>query len=38
MQLARIGHVALFVSDEERSRAFYRDVLGFTISEAPSAH
>jgi catechol 2,3-dioxygenase len=38
MKLKQIGHVALFVSDEERSRAFYRDVLGFTVSEQDPKH
>jgi catechol 2,3-dioxygenase len=38
MKLKRIGHVALFVSDEERSRSFYRDVLGFAISEQDPDH
>ena len=33
MKLKRIGHVALRVSDEDRSRAFYRDILGFDVSE-----
>jgi catechol-2,3-dioxygenase len=38
MKLKRIGHVALRVSDEERSRAFYRDVLGFDVSENDPEH
>jgi catechol 2,3-dioxygenase len=38
MKLKRIGHVALRASDEERSRAFYRDVLGFTVSEQDPDH
>ena len=32
-QLRKIGHVALFVSDVERSTRFYVDVLGFQISD-----
>jgi catechol 2,3-dioxygenase-like lactoylglutathione lyase family enzyme len=27
----RIGHLELFVSDPQRSRAFYEDVLGFEV-------
>ena len=38
MKLKRIGHVALRCSDEERSRAFYRDVLGFSVSEQDPEH
>ncbi len=38
MQLKRIGHVALRVADEARSRAFYRDVLGFVVSEEDPEH
>jgi catechol 2,3-dioxygenase len=30
---ARIGHVHLKVADLERSIAFYRDVLGFTVTQ-----
>ena len=29
MQIRELGHVVLYVRDLERSRAFYRDVLGF---------
>jgi catechol 2,3-dioxygenase len=32
-QLGKIGHVALYVSDIERSTLFYRDVLGFHVSD-----
>lgn len=32
-QLRKIGHVALFVTDIERSTRFYVDVLGFQISD-----
>ncbi|HEX5369579.1 MAG TPA: VOC family protein [Dehalococcoidia bacterium] len=38
MKLKRIGHVALRVGDEEKSRAFYRDVLGFDVSENDPEH
>ena len=38
MKLKRIGHVALWVRSEERSKAFYRDVLGFTVSEQDPEH
>jgi catechol 2,3-dioxygenase len=32
-QLGKIGHVALYVSDIERSIRFYRDILGFEVSD-----
>jgi catechol 2,3-dioxygenase-like lactoylglutathione lyase family enzyme len=32
-QLGKIGHVALYVADIQRSTAFYRDVLGFEVSD-----
>ncbi len=32
-QLGKIGHVALYVADIRRSTAFYRDVLGFQVSD-----
>lgn len=32
-QLGKIGHVALYVSDIERSTRFYTDVLGFYVSD-----
>jgi catechol 2,3-dioxygenase len=38
MMLKRIGHVALRVSDEDASRAFYRDILGFAVSEQDPEH
>ena len=38
MKLKRIGHVALRVADEDRSRAFYRDILGFQVSEQDPDH
>ena len=36
--IKRIGHVALRVADEDRSRAFYRDILGFDVSEQDPEH
>jgi catechol-2,3-dioxygenase len=38
MKVKRIGHVALRVASEERSKAFYRDVLGFRVSEEDPEH
>ena len=38
IRLKKIGHVLLRVSDLERSKAFYRDVLGFKIAEEDPAH
>ena len=36
MQIKELGHVVLYVKDIERSRAFYRDLLGFRmIASAP---
>jgi catechol 2,3-dioxygenase len=32
-RIGKIGHVALYVKDVERSARFYRDVLGFEISD-----
>jgi catechol 2,3-dioxygenase len=32
-QLGKIGHIALYVADIERSTEFYRDVLGFQVSD-----
>ena len=38
MQIKELGHVVLYVRDIERSRMFYRDVLGFReIFGGPSA-
>jgi catechol-2,3-dioxygenase len=34
--IKRLNHLVLWVRDAQRSLAFYRDVLGFTIVEAPS--
>ena len=36
--LTKIGHVNLRVADIQRSKAFYRDVLGFRIAEEDPAH
>jgi len=38
IRLARIGHVALRVSDVERSRAFYTKLLGFEVVEEDPEH
>jgi catechol 2,3-dioxygenase-like lactoylglutathione lyase family enzyme len=32
-QLGKIGHVALYVSDIERSKRFYTEILGFQVSD-----
>jgi catechol 2,3-dioxygenase len=32
-QLGKIGHVALYVADLDRSLRFYQDVLGFSVSD-----
>jgi catechol-2,3-dioxygenase len=32
----RLNHIVLYVRDAQRSLAFYRDVLGFSVVEAPS--
>ena len=44
MKIQELGHVVLYVRDLERSRHFYRDVLGFRelhaverYAEAPTA-
>ncbi len=34
MKIHELGHVVLYVSDLERSRAFYRDILGFPEIES----
>lgn len=36
-KLTRLGHVALFVSDIERSLGFYRDVLGLSVTQRTKA-
>jgi catechol-2,3-dioxygenase len=38
IRLAGIGHVLLRVKDEELSKRFYRDVLGFQIAEQDPEH
>ncbi|HWC30757.1 MAG TPA: VOC family protein [Dehalococcoidia bacterium] len=38
MRLKRVGHVALSVANEDKSRAFYRDVMGFDVSEQDPEH
>jgi catechol 2,3-dioxygenase len=38
IKLAGIGHVLLRVADEEASKRFYRDVLGFHIAEQDPEH
>ncbi|HEX2943074.1 MAG TPA: VOC family protein [Rhodopila sp.] len=35
--MRKIGHVALYVSDIEQSTRFYRDVLGFEVSDVYQA-
>ena len=38
IRLAGIGHVLLRVADEEASKRFYRDVLGFEVAEQDPDH
>ena len=38
IQLKAIGHVNLRVADQEASKRFYRDVLGFVIAEEDPEH
>ncbi|MGC2415545.1 MAG: VOC family protein [Stellaceae bacterium] len=38
INLAQIGHVLLRVADEEASKRYYRDVLGFRIAEQDPEH
>ena len=38
IHLKRLGHVLLRVADVERSKAFYRDVLGFEVVEEDPNH
>lgn len=38
IKLDRIGHVNLWVGDQEASKRFYRDVLGFAVSEEDPDH
>ena len=38
IKLAGIGHVLLRVADEEASKRFYRDALGFRVAEQDPEH
>jgi len=38
INLSNIGHVLLRVADEEASKRFYRDVLGFRVAEQDPEH
>src|ERR1700694_4145244 len=38
INLAGIGHVLLRVADEEASKRFYRDALGFRVAEQDPEH
>src|SRR3954451_2271127 len=38
IKLASIGHVLLRVADEEASKRFYRDALGFRVAEQDPEH
>ena len=38
IKLTGIGHVNLRVADQEASKRFYRDVLGFRIAEEDPEH
>jgi catechol 2,3-dioxygenase len=38
IRLKKIGHVLLRVADLERSKRFYRDVLGFHVAEEDPGH
>jgi catechol 2,3-dioxygenase len=38
IQLKGIGHVLLRVADQEASKRFYRDILGFTVAEEDPEH
>ena len=38
IQLKRLGHVLLKVADVERSKTFYRDLLGFEVVEQDPVH
>lgn len=38
MKVKRVGHIALRVGDEDRSRSFYREILGFDVSEQDPEH
>jgi catechol 2,3-dioxygenase len=38
IKISRIGHVLLRVADEEKSKRFYTDVLGFNVAEQDLEH
>jgi catechol-2,3-dioxygenase len=38
IRLKKLGHIQLRVADLERSKAFYRDVLGFRVAEEDPKH
>lgn len=38
IHLKKIGHINMKVTHAERAKAFYRDVLGFTVSEEDPDH
>ena len=38
IKLKKLGHIQLRVADLERSKAFYRDVLGFRVAEQDPKH
>jgi catechol-2,3-dioxygenase len=38
IRLKKLGHIQLRVADIERSKAFYRDVLGFRVAEQDPKH
>jgi catechol 2,3-dioxygenase len=38
IRLKKLGHIQLRVADLERSKAFYRDVLGFRVAEQDPKH
>ena len=38
IRLSRIGHVNLSVADQERSKWFYSDLLGFKVAEQDPDH
>jgi catechol 2,3-dioxygenase len=38
IRLKKLGHIQLRVADLERSKAFYRDILGFRVSEQDPKH
>ena len=37
-RIASLGHVGIFVEDVDRSLAFYRDLLGLTLTDADEAN